>query len=154
MASFHTFPIACLFGNKILLSKKLPNKIVNIPARVNRYPANKICIPAASDGMENISYPILIHGNALPHNAQHNNASNATIHPLCRYFSFFICFRVISFLCRLLHRQHKKEIPSSSLSHPCFLRKIIPYFPLSFTKSTKISTHRWIPNAPLSRQIW
>lgn len=73
-------------------SRKLPIRNVKIPARKNRYPANRIWLPAPS--IASHSYPIFTHGKALPHNAQQSRARANTTPGFCNFFSIY---NVISF---------------------------------------------------------
>ena len=66
-----------LFGSNTFPSKMLPIITVNIPANVNRHPANNICVPVASAVIANHRYPNLIAGNALPHKRQQIVAKSA-----------------------------------------------------------------------------
>ena len=83
------------FGSKNPRFSTLPIAIVKMPARVKRYPANKICAAVSSDGMENSVYPILIHGNALPQRAQQSIAPSHTMMVFVINSSFISFFSFI-----------------------------------------------------------
>lgn len=90
--SFRIFPMELFFGSSTLLSMMLSNTMLSTPASVNLTPANKICVLTSSAAIFNSLYPILMHGKALPHNAQLMMAPMATTHPLVKSFSFFMLF--------------------------------------------------------------
>lgn len=54
--------------------------ITIIPAMKNLTPANSISDAGFAVSTENNPYPILTHGNALPHSAEQSIASNAAIY--------------------------------------------------------------------------
>ena len=88
-------------------SRKLPIRNVKIPARKNRYPANRIWLPAPS--IASHSYPIFTHGKALPHNAQQSRARANTTPGFCNFFSIYnvISFHFYQFL-SITHFMKKK----------------------------------------------
>lgn len=89
-------------------SRKLPIRNVKIPARKNRYPANRIWLPAPS--IASHSYPIFTHGKALPHNAQQSRARANTTPGFCNFFSIYnvISFHFYQFL-SITHFYRRKK---------------------------------------------
>ena len=66
------------FGYRNFFCKSDPNIMVRIPAKKNLVPAKRIWDITSDDSIPNKAYPILIHGNALPHNRQQRMASRNT----------------------------------------------------------------------------
>ena len=66
----------------------LPIPAARIPASVNLQPAKRICDAVSAASTSNSRYPILIQGNALPHNRQHKSAPNQTTTVFCIHSCF------------------------------------------------------------------
>ena len=69
----------------------LPKRIVKKPARKNLMPAKRICDDVSLPAIFRKLYPILITGNALPHNAQQSIAASATFILLVNIFFILLC---------------------------------------------------------------